>query len=203
MEDKYIFVDLDGPILEGKIRQYNCYRDIIIKGNGNAIDIDKYWDLKRSKVKLDKILIMSAYKDTIENFIDMWILEIENKKYLSMDKLKPNVISTLLSWKDNGYKVVLVTMRKNRENLLWELKENNILYIFDQVRCCNGEGSNNKYNLIKDIKFDEAVFIGDTEEDMNTAKLLGIKSIAIINGLRKKEYLNADVYFNEIQDIRL
>ena len=54
---------------------------------------------------------------------------------------------------------------------------------------------------MKDKIFNNAIFIGDTEEDTNTAKMLGIKSIGITNGLRNKKFLEADYYYEEIKDI--
>ena len=49
--------------------------------------------------------------------------------------------------------------------------------------------SKKKYEALKDKIFNNAIFIGDTEEDTNTAKMLGIKSIGITNGLRDKKFL--------------
>jgi phosphoglycolate phosphatase-like HAD superfamily hydrolase len=46
-----------------------------------------------------------------------------------------------------------------------------------------------------------AIFIGDTEKDTNKAEMLNIKSIGITNGLRKKEFLDVDCYYEEIKDI--
>lgn len=209
MKEKYIFIDLDGTLLEGKFRQYNCYKDIILKEKGNLIGINKYWKLKQNRIKREEILRMSNYEESDFNFLNQWLEEIETKKYLKMDKLKEGVKETLNRWKFKGYYIVLVTMRRNKENLLWQLKENNIFDSFDEIICYGKNDSkivndiNAKYNLTKHFKFKEAIFIGDSEEDMNAAKLLGIKSIAITTGIRNKIFLDADGYFNEIKDISL
>ena len=101
----------------------------------------------------------------------------------------------------NGKKIVLVTMRQNREFLLNQLRELKILDLLDEVIACPPERKNTKYEALKNKSFKKAIFIGDTEEDTNTARMLNIQSIGITNGLRKKEFLDADYYYEEIKDI--
>jgi phosphoglycolate phosphatase-like HAD superfamily hydrolase len=92
-------------------------------------------------------------------------------------------------------------MRQNRNFLISKLKNLNVYSLFDEVIDCPPQRINTKYEALKNKKFSEAIFIGDTEEDTNTAKMLNIKSIGITNGLRKKEFLDADYYYKEIKDI--
>lgn len=197
----YIFLDLDGPILEGKYRHYKCYEDIIKKYGGNILDIETYWEMKRNKITRDVLLKKSNFKESYDVFFDEWMSNIENEKYLSLDTLKPKVIDTLKAWRDVADKIVLVTMRQNREYLLNQLNFLDVLPLLDEVIDCPPQRKNTKYEALKNKKFKSAIFIGDTEEDTNTAKMLGIKSIGIINGLRNKSFLEADCYYEEIKDI--
>lgn len=197
----YIFLDLDGPLLEGKYRHYKCYEDIIKKYGGELLDIDIYWELKRSKVTRDIVLEKSNFKESYDVFFNEWMSNIENEKYLKLDVLKPDVVKILYEWKKITNKIVLVTMRQNRELLLNQLSGLEILGLLDEVIDCPPERKNTKYEALKNKFFDKAIFIGDTEEDTKTAKMLNIKSIGIVNGLRKKEFLEADYYFEEIKDI--
>ena len=73
--------------------------------------------------------------------------------------------------------------------------------LLDEIIDCPPQRKNTKYEALKHKNFKTAIFIGDTEEDTKTAKMLNIKSIGIISGLRKKEFLDADYYFEEIKDI--
>ena len=91
----YIFLDLDGPILEGKFRHYACYKDIIKKYGGNALEIDYYWELKRNKITRDIVLEKSNFQESYEIFFKEWMKNIENEKYLNLDSLKPEVVETL------------------------------------------------------------------------------------------------------------
>jgi phosphoglycolate phosphatase-like HAD superfamily hydrolase len=92
-------------------------------------------------------------------------------------------------------------MRNNRKNLLQQLNTLKINDLFDKIIVCKSKTENSKYNALKKIKFNTAIFIGDTEEDTKTARKLGIKCIGITNGLRMKELLDADYYCDEICNI--
>lgn len=198
----YIFIDLDGPILDGKLRNYNCYRDII-KDAGKPLDIVTYWMMKRNMVKQDVILEKSMYGGSYEEFYTQWFNNIEAEFYLDFDILKPNVNEVLLEWKKYVKCIVLITLRKNRDNLIWQLNKLNIIDLFDEIISCESMGSDSKYNALMHFQYQHAIFIGDTEEDMNTAKKLNILSIGIINGLREKQYLDSNIYVPEIKDICL
>jgi phosphoglycolate phosphatase-like HAD superfamily hydrolase len=197
----YIFLDLDGPILEGKNRHYQCYKDIVDMFGGDILDIDTYWDMKTSKITRDIVLEQSNFQASYSEFFEEWMKKIEDEKYLILDSLKPEVIETLSRWTKLTNNLVLVTMRQNREFLIHQLKNLNVHDFFHEIIDCPPQRKNTKYEALKNKNFEKAIFIGDTEEDTNTAKMLNIKSIGITNGLRKKEFLDADFYYKEIKDI--
>ena len=198
----YIFIDLDGPILDGKLRHYNCYVDILKKYDGIPLSINEYWESKRNKVSRDVLLKKSGFSYNYETYLHEWVTSIERPEYLQYDVLKPRVSETLEAWKQNySRKLVLVTMRQNRQNLLVQLKQLDILNMFDEVIDCNPFINEPKYTMLKEIKFNRAIFIGDTEEDVYTARKLDIPIIGILNGLRNKDYLHADRYVDEICQI--
>ena len=182
----YIFLDLDGPILEGKNRHYQCYKDIINMFGGDILDIDTYWDMKISKITRDIVLEKSNFNASYNEFFEEWMKKIEDEKYLKLDTLKPKVLETLKTWKDLTSNIVLVTMRQNRDFLIQQLKELEVYSNFNEIIDCPPQRKNTKYEALKDKKFNNAILIGDTEEDTNTAKMLNIKSIGITNGLRKR-----------------
>ena len=196
----YTFTDLDGPILDGKYKHYNCYKDIILKGRGTPMPIDKYWDSKRNKISRKEILKISRYEDSYENFLSQWTSNIESTEYLIYDTLKPGIVEALNELKEITQKIILITRRHNRDNLIRQLNRMSIFNCFNEIINCPFENSITKYDLLKHFKYKNAIFIGDTEDDMESAKMLGIKSIAITNGLRDKRYLSADFYFHELKD---
>lgn len=197
----YIFCDLDGPILDGKLRHYNCYRDIVLQYGGEPISIERYWLLKRNKIQRTMLLELTGFKGSYDEYFTSWIDLIEQKKYLEYDVLKPDVHKTLLKWSEDCENLYIVTQRQNRENLIWQLSNLDIKKYFNKILTCPPGIEGSKYYALKDIAFNKAIMIGDTEEDMMTAKRLGISSIAIKTGLREKKYLDANVYVDEIKDI--
>lgn len=200
---EYIFIDLDGTILEGKFKHYNCYKDIINQDGGDPLDIDIYWDMKRHKITRDIQLNKSNYRGSYNNFLSKWLENIENKQYLSYDILKPDVIDTLVKWKKHTDKLILITMRNNKENLYWQLDKLNIKSLFDDIIICRCVDNTKKYDFVKDYEFNKAIVIGDTEHDIQLAIECKVKCIAITNGLRDKEFLDSDFIAEEINEIDL
>lgn len=198
-----IYLDLDGPILDGKLKHYKCYKDIIDKYGGYALDIEEYWEMKRNKINRKILLEKSNFNASYEVFFNEWLKNIELEKYLIYDILKPKVKETLGLWKNFTENLILVTMRQNRSNLLKQLENLQIIYYFDEVIDCNPFIENSKYQALKNKIFKDAIFVGDTEEDIKTANMLNIKCVAITNGIRDKRFLIADYYAEEIKDIRL
>jgi phosphoglycolate phosphatase-like HAD superfamily hydrolase len=196
-----IFIDLDGTLLEGKLKHYNCYKDIILKDGGTPLDINIYWDMKRSKITRDVFLEKSKYKSTYNDFLMQWLENIESEKYLYYDKLKPDVINVLNKWTNYTNRIILTTMRNNHENLYRQLDNLKIRDVFDEIIICRCQENNEKYKFVKNIKFTTAVVIGDTEHDITLAEKLNIQCIAVTNGMRKKEFLNTDYFEEEIKDI--
>lgn len=92
-------------------------------------------------------------------------------------------------------------MRQNRKNLCAQLKKLSIYNHFDEIIDCPPTKKNSKYLALKDKSLSNAIFIGDTEEDMNAANMLNISSIAITTGLREKKFLDAKNYYSEIKNI--
>ena len=68
----YIFLDLDGTILEGKYKHYKCYTDTVNILEGIPLDINIYWEMKRKRVSLDKILEYSDLRGDKETFLKIW-----------------------------------------------------------------------------------------------------------------------------------
>ena len=157
--------------------------------------------MKRNRVPRDVILKKSCFQADYQTFLHAWMQNIELPKYLSLDTLKPNVTETLSKWQKLTQKITLVTMRQNRKNLCAQLKKLCIYDHFDEIIDCPPTKKNSKYLALKDKNLSNAIFIGDTEEDMNTADMLNISSIAITTGLREKKFLDAKNYYSEIKNI--
>lgn len=189
-----IIVDLDGPILDGRLRHYRCYADILTEHGYSPIQIDQYWNMKRNRINRHIQLGASGAESFYDDFLLNWIEKIEQKKYLALDVLQSGSSETLSNWKSQGLRIVLATMRHNSENLEWQLNKLNIFSLFDEIIAI-GNGNSGKIKAehvisrVKNIKSLNAVWIGDTEIDIDAAKYLGIDVCAVACGLRTAEFL--------------
>ena len=198
---EFIFCDLDGPILEGKERHYTCYCDIVSEYGGTPIAIEEYWDMKRSMVKRTVLLEKTGFLGTYDDYIDRWLQKIEDPYYLHKDYLKPNIKEALRHLKLLTSHLCLVTMRNHTEALLDQLRWFRIESLFEHVYVGKSSARETKFDLVKDVEFDSALVIGDTEADTELAEKLGVPMIGITNGLRKRELLKADAYIEDLQDL--
>lgn len=193
MTDKVLILDLDGPVLDCKERHFECYKDILERNSFKPLGIEEYWELKRNKVDRFEQLKKSGAEDFYDSFLKEWLSNIEDKKYLRFDKLHVRAAETLNKWKCDGVDIILLTMRHNRENLIWELEEKNILNFFKEVVPVNSlDKGKNKASAVAeyiDGKNFSTYWVGDTEMDIEAAKKHNIEIFAVKNGIRTGEIL--------------
>lgn len=198
---KYIFCDLDGTLLDDKMRHYLCYFDIVHMYGGNPISIDEYWCDKRNKVKRTELLEKTGFKSTYDIFYNEWIQRIEQEKYLSYEVLKPNISKAIEYIKQYVEKFYLVTMRNCEDNLMRQISYLGLKDYFDSIYIGKTELGRSKADLIDKYYGTSALVIGDTEDDMMLAKKIGSPFLAITNGLRNQKYLKGTYYLEELVDI--
>lgn len=187
-----IFIDLDGPILDISRRHYIVYKNIIKKLGGCPMARKPYWALKRDRADLGRILKLSGLKTRKLNFKRLWLDLIEDNSFLKYDRVFPSAKSALKLLKKE-YKLILVTLRKSSLNLRRQLNKLKLRGLFDLILCQSGNNGDwrIKYRLIKnsnELKMNSVV-IGDTEIDILAGKRLGIKTIALLSGIRNREAL--------------
>lgn len=190
-----IFCDLDGPLLEGKYRHYQCYQDILTENGAQPIEIETYWKLKRENTPIKKILELSGFEDRADLFYEEWIKRIEAEPYLAMDQLQEHTYESLDRLKKVCSRLYLATVRNHRDRLMNQLRDFQLLSYFDEVLSGSLDKNGTKCDLIKDIPYQTALFIGDTPADAKTAQTCGIEFKGVLNGIRTKELLpGLDVY---------
>ncbi len=203
MKYDYIFLDLDGPLLDGRERHYKCYLDILKKYGGNPISLEQFWDMKRNRVNRQELLGLSCFGGSYDDYMREWFDRIEQKEYLQYDVLWSDAICSIERLKQHTDKIVLITMRRNKNGLKWQLAKFKINDLFDEVICGELDYRKTKYELIKDISFDRALFIGDTEVDIETAKLSGSKFKGVLNGLRNEEVFGDEERYSCIGELSM
>lgn len=187
-----IFCDLDGTLIDVVKRHYLVYFETVLEFGGVPIDRDMYWDLKRQKVKWLELLPLSNLPTYIEpQFLEKFISKIEDPNYLKLDTLFPESLKTIKTLRSFG-DCYLVTLRRNRENVLKELEWLGLTPHFTEILTGHSEsdGYDVKIALIKDkLGKDDGIIIGDTEADVMTGKELKLKTIAVTSGIRDTAFL--------------
>lgn len=188
---KYIiFFDLDGTLLNIDNRWYQLHLDLSKYYNFRPLSKKDYLEEKKNGLKEEKIIEKTDIQDKkIILYVKKRIKLIETQKYLQFDSLKAGVTELLDKLLIN-HRLILVTKRTKINNCLNELKKFHLLSYFSKILITKqGE----KYLIIKkNFKIDEiknALFIGDTEQDFQQARILHCKNILITDGARKKNQL--------------
>lgn len=196
---KQIFLDLDGPLLEGKERHYYCYRSILERYGFEPIGIDEYWIKKRALVNRRDLLSMSGAEEIYDDFLAEWLALIESPEMLALDKVQEGALECLRGWKERGVTLTLVTMRRNRQALIEQLESTGLLQCFDSVLICDhAEVGQGKADAVRGILqhqietfVENSLWIGDTEADWEAAGSLGVDVVLVTNGLRDEEHLTS------------
>jgi len=196
-----IITDFDGPIMDISERYYRVYQLCLetVKYPEQSIfqmDKDKFWSLKRAKIKEKDIGIMSGLNEKQAlKFAQMRKETVHNLSYLPYDKIVPGALSTLEKWQTKGIDLVVMTMRLNKE-LAFALKHYNLGHFFASNRRYCLEDHYLKKADIEDKPLlmtkalqelptmEETWMIGDTEADIVAAKTHNIKVIAVLSGIR-------------------
>lgn len=187
----FIF-DLDGPLLDGRQRHYQCYKDILQEFNCQTLDINSYWQMKRERKSRQEQLAATGGEAYYDEFLRLWVERIEEKKYLDLDVLQPDALSVLTSLHKQGRCLILATLRHNAHYLYEQLATLKIRDFFQHVVAVDAQSSADKASGVQAIlqdKHGSSLWIGDTEIDSQAANKLSIPVALVSNGLRTEEYL--------------
>ncbi len=195
-----ICIDLDGPVLDVSERYYRVYSDTLNSFGLEPLSKKSYWNLKRSRVSEPEVLARSATPDThlVRAYLEARAQRIESAQYLLFDQVWHGIPETLKILRSQRA-LVLVTLRTSRELLDHQLDRLKLLDAFDCILAAGtaaGESDRGeqKAQLVRHCFRNEDLtgwFVGDTETDIHSGRLLGLRTAAITFGIRTAEHLNA------------
>ena len=206
-----VILDLDGTLLEGRERHYQCYRGILEENGFAPIDIARYWKSKRERVDRRRLLALSGAESLYDLFLARWLERIEQPEYLAYDALQPGALLKLDLWRAEGRRLVLATLRHNPEGLHNQLERLGLAPQFEHVVVCAHEnGGVGKADEVRRVLTHPdpgpCLWIGDTEIDIAAARSLGCPVWALGCGLRTPEFLSTlqpDYLSSEFNDVNL
>ena len=140
---------------------------------------------------------MSGAQEIYDEFLASWLMIIESPEALALDKVQDGAKDCLLSWKSQGIRLTLVTLRKNKFALDEQLRLTGLRQILDDVLVCDhADGGEGKAAAVSDffqdrLSIQNSLWIGDTEADWQAAQSLGCRVVLLANGLRNEAYLRS------------
>lgn len=194
-----IFFDLDGTLLDSKSRLFNLFQYLVPE---SAFTFDEYWALKMRKMSHRQILL-NQFGYSMENFLnfeDKWMNLIEQDEWLDFDKPFAGVTEYLLEL-SKRHNIYLVTARQSESVAIKQIKIQGWEKIFKKIFVTGQKVE--KFDLIFNAITvqGEDWFVGDTGKDIQTGKLLGINTAAVLSGFLSRDILhkyNPDIIVDDV-----
>lgn len=181
-----IFLDFDGTLIDSRQRLYQLFQRLV---PCSTFNFDEYWELKRNGISHQLILNNHFPNKDYDLFMVHWMKLIETKEYLDLDIPIQGVSSYLANLRARGDDVYLVTSRQFVSGVVYQLEKFEWLDFFNELLVTQQKYDKRalvKPFLKKDVK---GCLIGDTGEDIKTAKDLGLFSVGVCSGFLSKEVL--------------
>jgi phosphoglycolate phosphatase len=190
-----IVIDLDGPVLDTRHRHHTCYAEILGEGHCQPLDPDVYWRLKRARVGAAELLKRSGCAIPPADFERRWLGLIERAQVLALDVIQLGALQRLRLWKGMGIFMILSSMRRHTASARRQLHNLGLAELFTAVVFCSpSEGPQGKASSVLSVvpaTSTREVWIGDTEIDIEAARLAGFRSVAVTCGIRSRTHLLA------------
>jgi len=189
-----VFIDLDGTLIDTSERHYRVFIEALAcLGKKTAICKYDFWEQKRNGLSTLEIYSRIYGKEREKELLSIWLDNIEKEKYLEYDRIFDDALMAL-DFLHQRAKLVLITLRNNREGLDWELERMNLMQYFSECIVGNPTDKSGKIELLNDrisgtIDKERCLIIGDSEIDIKAGKQVGITTIAISRGIRSYSFL--------------
>lgn len=203
-----IFFDLDGVLINPYPRYYRIHSLLAQKYSLKQLSYKDYVRSKRNR-RSELFYLEDLKKD---NYIQERLSLLEHPKFLSLDPLYFDAKETLETLKKRN-KLYLVTVRRNRKELLKQLKSLGIISYFEKIYSPEfRQFIKNLTDIKKELlssffqknKKSQAIIVGDTEADILTGKHYAIRTVGIVDRLRTKEFifsLKPDFAINRVREV--
>jgi phosphoglycolate phosphatase len=195
MTERWIFLDLDGTLLDVSRRYQHLHRDLVLRHGGRPLSREDYWALKRSRTPEAEILARAGVpSEAGAEIAAARERHLEERRYLRLDRPWPWTAAVLAGLAPYG-RLALITLRSHSDRLLWQLDTLGLRAPFARVVSGRGDGTPQaKAGLVRAAGIDPApgsLLVGDTEVDIASGKALGVRTAAVTCGLRDAAHLAA------------
>lgn len=195
-----IYFDYDGPILDVRKRSWVVHSRVIDELGGKLFgDWLRHWGQKQERTKKAIILEECGLDPSLEKkYLQRYIELIEQEDALVTDRLIRGV-KTVLDDLSKKHTLILITLRKNTATAMLQIKKFHIDTYFSTLLVSGENAGENTFDAKTRMIKEEAhtsgelgsLLVGDTEGEIVAAKNLGIPSVAVLGGIRSKNYLQS------------
>jgi phosphoglycolate phosphatase-like HAD superfamily hydrolase len=207
-----LFFDLDGPLLDVSPR-YVALHQALLAGSGvSPMAGPLYWECKRTACPEETILAQLGVRDAtayLRRRLDL----IETTEYLAHDRPWPWVHAVLARLAVRS-PLVLVTARACRPLLLEQLDRLALAPFFHEILSepAGRRVDQQKAALIRDCLDRHGRgpagcwMVGDTQADVSAGRLAGLRTVAVLCGIRDRDLLQRagpDFLLEDIRELPL
>ena len=196
------FLDLDGTLLDGRRRYFLVHcRSLSMPA---VLTQDEYWGLKQRRVSEKDILHLHYPFADYAAYGARRLPMLEDEELLKEDTLFPWTVDVLTELAACGT-LFLVTLRRHADRLERQLERLGLLSRFAAILTAppTDDPAATKAALIRPYAHPGDWIIGDTEADTGAGKMLGLRTCAVLSGIRDSSFLepiHPDLLLASIQE---
>lgn len=187
-----VFVDLDGTVLDVRERYWRAHADTARRHGLAPMERPDYWRMRRAGVSEARVFEALGGPVLPPGLVESWTRHVESPPLLESDRPFPGIVRVLDEMRPR-FDLVLVSLRRDRACLAEQLARLDLGSRFVETRCGpdRGQPGHAKRDLIAaSPRFGAgSVVVGDTEADIAAGRLLGVRTVAVLSGLRDREFL--------------
>ncbi len=193
MRERWLFLDLDGPVLDVSRRYHQIHQDVVEELGGWPFPQTVYWEAKRHRIPEAEILARTGLSpEAAAQASAERLRRIEEPRYLALDRPWPWLAEVLDELERLG-RLALVTLRNHPSHLDEQIRALGLSLYFDRVIAGRGNGTPTaKAALLRCSGISWApgsVLVGDTEVDVASGRALGLDTVALGCGIRSPALL--------------
>lgn len=208
MSERWIFLDLDGTVLDVSTRYCRVHRETVEMRGGWPFPNSVYWEAKRNLVPELEILARCGLPpEAVWEAAADRRRKLESPRYLDLDEPWPWMADVLTQLEDLG-RLAIVTLRHHPDRLERQVQRIGLHLFCEPVISGPGDGTPEaKAALIQRSGIDWApgsVLVGDTEVDVASGRALGLRTVALGCGIRNPALLAAcspDVLLEDLRQV--
>jgi phosphoglycolate phosphatase len=165
-------------------------------GHATVFDERAYWDAKRSGASYRLIVEREGAAIGAQAFLKRWLDAVEDPDKLALDSIQPGAVGALQRL-SKGADLVVVTLRQSRAALEIQLDRLGLQSLFSAVLSASpldGDNVTAKVELMRahGLGPKPGWIVGDTEIDVRAGRVVGLKSCAVLCGIRDEPTLRRE-----------